>query len=106
MTTVQQTSCANLTCQFKDSGAALTAYTNLGENLSTNVYMPRLDFWPGAVVIGPLADTSTASYSISEPPLQADVLGVGSIVSTIPSGSVTGQAHSLIATVASPVNSG
>ena len=103
VTTVQQTSCANLTCQFKDSGAALAAYTNLGENLSTNVYMPRLDFWPGAVVIGPLADTSTASYSISEPPLQADVLGVGAIVSTIPSGAVTGQAHSLIATAASPV---
>jgi len=102
LTTVQQTSCATLTCQFADNGAALNSYTNVGENLSTNIYMPRLDFWPGAVVISPGADMSTAAYHDFSPPLQADVLGIGAIVSTIPAGAVTGVAHSLIATGATP----
>jgi hypothetical protein len=102
VTTVQQTSCAILTCQFTDAGAALKPYTNIGGELSTNAYMPRLDFWPGAIVIGPSGDMSTASYSDFAPPLQADVLGIGAIVSTIPAGAVTGQAHSLIGTSATP----
>lgn len=102
VTTVQQGSCATLTCQFIDNGGELSSYTNAAEDLSTNFYMPRLDFWPGAIVISPLADMSTASYSDFAPPLQADVLGAGAIVSTVPPGAVTGAANVLIGSVATP----
>jgi hypothetical protein len=102
VTTVQQSSCATLVCQFTDDGGKLASYTIAGENLSANIYMPRLDFWPGAVVISPGADMSTASYHSFAPPLQADVLGIGAIVSTIASAAVTGQAHSLIMSGAVP----
>lgn len=102
VTTVQQSSCATLVCQFTDNGGKLTSYTNVGENLAKNIYMPRLDFWPGAIVISSGADMSTAAYHSFAPPLQADVLGIGAIVSTIPSGAVTGQAHSLIMSGAIP----
>ncbi len=61
VTTVQQSSCATLTCTFTDNGEALSSYTNPGEDLTTNFYMPRLDFWPGAIVIGPANDMSTES---------------------------------------------
>jgi len=64
--------------------------------------MPRLDFWPGAIVISPSADMSTSSYSDFSPPLQSDVLGAGAIVSTIPSGAVTGAADVLIGTSVTP----
>jgi len=102
VTTVQQSSCATLVCQFTDNGGKLASYTIAGENLSANIYMPRLDFWPGAVVISSGADMSTASYHSFAPPLQADVLGIGAIVSTIASGAVTGEAHSLIMSGAVP----
>jgi hypothetical protein len=100
--TVQQSSCSTLTCQFTDGGGAPSSYTNVAESLSTNFYMPRLDFWPGAIVISPAGDMSTASYQNFMPPLQADVLGVGAIVSTIPPGAVTGVAHSLVGSGAIP----
>ena len=45
---------------------------------------------------------STASHSNFDPPLQADVLGLGAIVCAIPAGAITGQAHSLIGTAATP----
>jgi hypothetical protein len=96
VTTVQQSSCGTLVCKFTDDGGKLASYTIAGENLSVNIYMPRLDFWPGAIVISPGADQSTAAYHSFAPPLQADVLGIGAIVSTVPSGSVTGVAQSLI----------
>jgi hypothetical protein len=99
---VQQSSCAAQICQFTDSGAEPKSYTNPAENLSANIYMPRLDFWPGAVVISPNQDRSTATYQDLSPPLQADVLGTGAIVSTVPVQAVTGIAHSLISTVAAP----
>jgi hypothetical protein len=102
LTTVQQSSCATQTCQFTDSGGALSTYSNAGEDLSKNVYMPRLDFWPGAIVISPSGDMSTSSYSDFSPPLQSDVLGAGAIVSTIPSGAVTGAADVLIGTSVTP----
>jgi len=102
VTTVQQSSCATLVCQFTDNGGKLTSYTNVGENLAANIYMPRLDFWPGAIVISSGADMSTASYHSVAPPLQADVLGIGAIVSTIASGATTGQAHSLMMSGAIP----
>lgn len=102
VTTVQQSSCSSLTCQFTDNGSALKPYTNPAENLAVNIYMPRLDFWPGAVVISTNDDRSTATYQDFSPPLQSDVLGIGAIVSTIPSGAVTGTAQSLIATSISP----
>lgn len=102
VTTVQQSSCTTQTCQFTDNGGAPKSYTNAAENLNANVYMPRLDFWPGAIVISPNQDRSTASYQDFSPPLQADVLGVGAIVSTIPSGPVTGMASTLIATPMTP----
>jgi hypothetical protein len=102
LTTVEQSSCGLATCQFIDSGGPLQSYTTPAENLSTNVYMPRLDFWPGAVVMSTRSDMSSAAYHDLMPPLQADVLGAGAIVSTIPSGAITGQAHSLIGTGATP----
>ena len=102
VTAVQQGSCAAQTCQFTDSGGTLKSYTNAGENLTTNIYMPRLDFWPGAIVISPNQDKSTSSYQDFSAPLESDVLGTGAIVSTIPSGAVTGVANVLIATAATP----
>jgi hypothetical protein len=102
VTTVPQESCAILTCSFTDNGGELTAYTNVAENLSANFYMPRLDFWPGAIVMSTAGDMSTASYSSPAPPLEADVLGAGAIVSTIPPGAITGAANVLIGTAASP----
>jgi hypothetical protein len=102
VTTVQQSSCAILTCTFTDNGEALSSYTNPGEDLTTNVYMPRLDFWPGAIVIGPANDMSTESYSNFAPPLQADVLGAGAVVSTVPSTAITAVANALIPSAAAP----
>lgn len=102
LTTVQQSSCAVLVCQFTDSGGSLTSYTIPAENLSTNFYVPRLDFWPGAIVISPKADMSTTTYHDVSPQVQADVLGVGSIVSTVPPEVITGVAQSLIVTNAIP----
>jgi hypothetical protein len=102
LTTVQQTSCATLTCQFIDKGGELSSYSNVAEDLSANFYMPRLDFWPGAVVISPGDDRSTSSYSDFAPPLQADVLGAGAIVSTVPPGAITGAANVLIETAITP----
>jgi hypothetical protein len=102
VTTVQQSSCATLTCQFTDQGGPLSSYTMAGEDLTRNIYMPRLDFWPGAVVISPDEDRSTESLSDMSPPLQSDVLGAGAIVSTLPPGAVTGVADVLIGTAATP----
>ncbi|MGA1987918.1 MAG: hypothetical protein ABSG72_16760, partial [Candidatus Sulfotelmatobacter sp.] len=83
-------------------GGPLSSYTNAAEDLSKNFYMPRLDFWPGAIVISPGEDKSTSSYQDFTPPLQSDVLGAGAIVSTIPPGGVTGEAEVLIGTSATP----
>lgn len=102
VTTIQQSSCSALTCQFSDDGRPLKPYTNAAENLSTNIYMPRLDFWPGAIVISTKGDQSTASYHDFSSPLQADVLGMGAVVSTIPSEAMTGAATTIIATGATP----
>jgi len=102
VTTVQQSSCATLTCQFTDHGGPLSSYTIAGEDLTKNIYMPRLDFWPGAFVISPSDDRSTDSLSDMSPPLQSDVLGAGAIVSTLPMGAVTGVADVLIGTGATP----
>lgn len=102
LTTVEQSSCGAATCQFIDKGESLQTYTTPAENFSTNIYMPRLDFWPGAIVISTGSDISTEAYQDLTPPLQADVLGTGAIVSTIPAGAITGQAHSLVATGATP----
>ncbi len=100
--TVQQTSCAALTCSFTDNGGEPASYTNPTENLQQNFYMPRLDFWPGAVVLSSRADMSTGTWSEFAPPLTADVLGAGAIVSTLPLTSVSGEAGMLIATAAAP----
>ena len=102
LTTIQQDSCATLTCSFTDGGGELLSYTNKAEDLTSNLYMPRLDFWPGAVVISTSDDRSTATYSSLAPPLQADVLGAGGIVSTVPPGAITGTANVLIETAATP----
>jgi hypothetical protein len=102
VTTIQQAACAVLTCSFTDNGGEVSSYTNAAEDLSANFYMPRLDFWPGAIVISSSSDMSTASYSSIAPVLQADVLGAGAIVSTIPPGMVTGAANVLIGSAATP----
>ena len=100
--TVQQSSCATLACSFTDSGAEPVSYTNPGEDMARNIYMPRLDFWPGAVVISSADDKSTATLQSFAPPLTADKLGAGAIVSTFPAGVVTGEAGVLIGTGATP----
>jgi hypothetical protein len=102
LTAVEQSSCALLTCSFVDSGAALTSYANAGENPSGTVYMPRLDFWPGAFVLSAGEDMSTANYSAPALALQADVVGVGGVVSTLPSWAVAAEANTLIASPATP----
>lgn len=99
---VQQSSCSTLTCSFTDNGGELSSYTNQAEDLNRNLYMPRLDFWPGAIVISTAEDKSTANFSNFEPTLKADVLGAGAIVSTYPPGVVTGEAGVLIGTGATP----
>ncbi len=100
--TVQQNSCSPLACSFTDNGGELSSYTNQAEDLNRNLYMPRLDFWPGAIVISTNEDKSTANLSSFAPPLKADVLGAGAIVSTYPPGVVTGEAGVLIGTGATP----
>ncbi len=100
--TVQQNSCSTLACSFTDNGGELSSYTNQAEDLNRNLYMPRLDFWPGAIVISTSQDKSTANLSSFAPPLKADVLGAGAIVSTYPPGVVTGEAGVLIGTGATP----
>lgn len=100
--TVQQASCGALTCSFTDGGGEPASYANPTENLLQNFYMPRLDFWPGAVVLSSRADKSTANWSEFAPPLTADVSGAGAIVSTLPLTSVSGEAGVLIGTAAAP----
>ncbi len=102
LTTVQQSSCARLTCSFTDRGEELASYTNAGENLAAHVYMPRLDFWPGAIVLSPGEDMSSERYSVPTVPLLADVLGVGGIVTTQPAWAVAGEANTLMASPATP----
>ncbi len=53
-------------------------------------------------MISAAGDMSSATYSDLAPPLQADVLGAGAIVSVVPFGAVTGVADTLIATAATP----
>jgi hypothetical protein len=102
LTTIQQSSCASLTCTFTDNGGALSSYTNAGESLTGNVYMPRLDFWPGAVVLSPDEDISSERYVIPALPLQADVLGVGGLVTTQPAWAVAAEANTMIGSAATP----
>jgi len=102
LTTVAQSSCATLTCSFIDDGQALTLYTNLGENFAAHIYMPRLDFWPGGVVISPAEDMSSVQYAISPIPLQADTIGVGGIVTTQPAWAVAAEASTMFGSAATP----
>ncbi len=102
LTTVQQGSCATLTCQFTDNGGTLSSYTNAGESLTPNLYMPRLDFWPGGIVLSPDEDMSTATYSTPALPLQADVVGVGGVVTTLPSWAVAAEANTVFLSPATP----
>jgi len=100
--TVPQSSCSTFACSFTDNGGEPSSYTNQAEDLNRNLYMPRLDFWPGAIVISTRDDKSTANLSTFAPPLKADVLGAGAIVSTYPPGVITGEAGVLIGTGATP----
>ncbi len=102
LSAVDQSSCAQLTCSFVDNGGKLSSYTNAGESLTANVYMPRLDFWPGAYVLSPGEDMSTANYSAPALPLQADIVPVGGVVSTQPSWAVAAEANTLIGSPATP----
>jgi hypothetical protein len=102
VTTVPQSSCATLTCSFTDSGGSLSSYTNAAENLAASVYMPRLDFWPGAIVYSPQDDATSASMTVPVLPIQADQLGVGSVVSTLPSWAVSAEAGTLFGSPATP----
>jgi len=96
LTIVQQSSCGSRTCQFTDNGQALSSYLNAGEDFSRNIYLPLLDFWPGAIVMGQAQDISSAFGSVLEQQLTADVLGATAIVSTLPACIITGQAQTII----------
>jgi hypothetical protein len=102
LTTVQQSSCATLTCQFTDNGGALASYTNVGEGFSAAIYLPRLDFWPGAIVLSPGEDLSRNSYTNLFPPLRADVIAVGGVVSVLPSTAISGVADVIAGSPATP----
>jgi len=102
LATVAQNSCSALTCQFSDSGGTLSSYTNVGETFSPAIYLPRLDFWPGAIVVSPAEDLSRNSYSNLFPPLRADVIAVGAVVSVLPSTAVSGVADVLQYSSATP----
>ena len=104
LTTVQQSSCATLTCSFTDHGEGLSSYTNAGESLSDNLYMPRLDFWPGSIVLSPDQDMSTSSYSSPALPLQGDVLPAGGIVATHPSWAVVAEANTIAGSASTPTS--
>lgn len=100
--TVQQSSCATLTCSFTDSGATPSSYTNPGATPGKAIYMPRLDFWPGAIVWSPGEDVSTANYTIPALPIIAEAVGVGSIVTTQPSTALTAEADTMFGSAATP----
>jgi hypothetical protein len=102
LTTIPQSSCATLTCSFTDSGQQLSSYTNVGESASANVYMPRLDFWPGAIVLSPNQDVSAASHTVPALMLQADALPLGGIVTTQPAWAVAGEANTVMLSTATP----
>jgi hypothetical protein len=102
LTTVQQSSCATLTCQFTDHGESLASYTNVGESFAQAIYLPRLDFWPGAIILSPGEDLSRNSYSNLIPPLRADVIGIGGVVSVLPSSSISGVADVINYSAATP----
>ena len=102
LTTIQQSSCATLTCSFTDNGESLSSYTNVGENMTTNIYMPRLDFWPGSIVLSPGEDMSSERHNVPVLTLQADVVGVGGVVTTQPAWEVTGEANTLMGSPATP----
>ena len=102
LTAIEQNSCATLTCSFTDSGGPLSSYRNRGEDLTADLYMPRLDFWPGAIVISPAGDMSTGTYSFPGLPLQVDVAGVGGIVSTLPAWAITAEANMMEGSAATP----
>ena len=104
LTTIQQTTCGVQVCQFTDNGQTLSLYSNAGENFTSNIYLPMLDFWPGAIIMSQASDLSTASGSIFSPQLTADILGEGAVVSTLPANLITGQAQTMIPT-ATPVPS-
>ncbi len=102
LTTVQQSSCAALTCSFTDNGGSLSKYSNAGESATSHVYMPRLDFWPGAIVLSPGEDVSSERYMIPNLMLQADVLKVGAIVTTQPAWAIAGEATTIVGSPSSP----
>ncbi len=102
LTTVPQSACAALTCSFTDNGEELSSYSNAGENLKGDVYMPRLDFWPGGIVISPDDDVLSGSYNSPLLALQADVVGAGSIVSTLPAWMVSAEANQMVGSPATP----
>ena len=99
---VQQSSCSSLTCSFTDNGEALSSYTNAGESTTAKMYMPRLDFWPGGIVLSSAEDVSGERYAIPSLMLHADVLAAGAVVTTQPAWAVAGEANALIASPASP----
>jgi hypothetical protein len=96
LTTVQQASCGPQTCQFTDNGQALSSYLNAGEDFSRNIYLPMLDFWPGAIIMGQAQDISSAFGSVFQQELTADILGATAVVSTLPACIITGQAQTMI----------
>jgi hypothetical protein len=102
LTTIQQSSCGTLTCQFTDRGETLSSYTNVGEDFSKGIYMPRLDFWPGGIVVSSADDMSSGSYSVPALAVRSDVLTAGGVVGTWPSWIVGAEADTLMASPATP----
>ena len=103
LTSVSQSSCGAHSCPFTDNGQSLSTYSNVALS-PYNIYLPLLDFWPGAVIMGQKSDRSSSNYSVFTPLLTADVLGEGAVVSTFPASIIVGQAQTMIPTTV-PVTS-
>ena len=66
------------------------------------MYMPRLDFWPGAIVLSPIEDMSSASDSAPGLRLEADVLALGGVVTAQQAWAVAGEANTVMYSAATP----
>ena len=64
-------------CSYADTNAGRTSYT-----VGTPYFFPRLDFWPGDVVLGPGANTTTYN-TVARLHLTAEFGGSGAIVTSV-----------------------
>ncbi len=82
-----------LTCSFTDNGGSYRRTRTREKSATTNVYMPRLDFWPGAIVLSPGEDVSSEHYSIPTSCCMPMCWSAGYVVTTQPAWAVAGEAN-------------